>query len=330
MTAAPLPFSARVLNKPVEVLPQNQLETDDLRELLHAVSQTTQRLESTHIALHSQVARLQQELAEANAQLRRSRSLAALGEMAAGIAHEVRNPLASIQLYAQILAEDLADRPEQSELCVKINRAVVGLDAIVRDVLSFARETTIHPEHVTAADLFDRALCHCEALVVTHDIEVVREARGDGSFLADGCLLTQAIANVIRNAIEAMVESQSSKKRLGLYCRRKRTRLPDGRMANRVVLGVDDSGPGIPADVIDRVFNPFFTTRKTGTGLGLAIVHRIVDAHGGHVSIAKASAGGTRVELCLPPTCQQAAAFSDIDPHLTFQSQRLTHSERTS
>ena len=90
------------------------LGLDDLKHLMRAVSETTERLEGTHLALQQEVARLQGELAEANAQLRRSRALAALGEMAAGIAHEVRNPLASIGLYVQMLGEDLADRPPQA------------------------------------------------------------------------------------------------------------------------------------------------------------------------------------------------------------------------
>ena len=115
------------------------LSVDDLRDLMESVTLTTQRLQATHVALQDQVARLQGELTEAKAALRRSEALAALGEMAAGIAHEIRNPLASIQLYAQMLGEDLNDRPPQVELCGKINRAVVTLDAIVRDVHCFAR-----------------------------------------------------------------------------------------------------------------------------------------------------------------------------------------------
>ena len=115
------------------------LGVEDLRELMRSVNETTERLQHTHVTLQQQVASLQKELAEANAQLCRSRSLAALGEMAAGIAHEVRNPLASIGLYVQMLGEDVADRPPLARLCDKIARAVKGLDAIVRDVLMLPR-----------------------------------------------------------------------------------------------------------------------------------------------------------------------------------------------
>jgi signal transduction histidine kinase len=118
---------------------------------------------------------------------------------------------------------------------------------------------------------------------------------------ADAVLVVQALSNVIRNAAEAMAEAGSPQRRLRVSTATQLRRAPQGGRAQRVVLAVDDTGPGISADVLERMFNPFFTTRQTGTGLGLAIVHRIVDAHGGHVSVANRAAGGSTVELCLPP-----------------------------
>ncbi|MHC4416022.1 MAG: sensor histidine kinase [Planctomycetota bacterium] len=281
----------------------SELGIEDLKELMRSVNQTTQRLQLTHAALHRQVARLQGELAEANAQLRRSRSLAALGEMAAGIAHEVRNPLGSIALYVQMLAEDVADRPESAQLCEKIARAVEGLDAIVRDVLLFAKETALGSEPVTAQELIDRALESCRSLLADASVELLTPTADDPlcPLKADPGLIVQSLGNIIRNAVEAMVESSAPRRRLQLAASRQRRRCPDGRRAARIVFSVEDSGPGIDPQALKRMFNPFFTTRKTGTGLGLAIVHRIVDAHGGHVTAANRPDGGARVELCLPP-----------------------------
>jgi signal transduction histidine kinase len=280
-----------------------QLSMDDLRDLMESVTQTTQRLQTTHVALHDQVARLQRELTEANAALRRSQALAALGEMAAGIAHEVRNPLASIQLYAQMLGEDLTDRPPQAELCGRINRAVVTLDAIVRDVLSFARETRLDVQPTTSFDLFDAALHSCAALIAGHKVMVMLEEEPRLSLHADFGLMTQALSNIMRNAIEAMLEHSScdgERTHLRLWAQRRRWRDESGRSQTRIALCVQDSGPGISDDVRDRIFNPFFTTRTTGTGLGLAIVHRIIDAHGGHIQIDNVKPHGARIELCLP------------------------------
>ena len=283
---------------------------DDLRDLMESVTQTTQRLQATHASLLNQVDRLQHELAEANAALRRSQALAALGEMAAGIAHEVRNPRGSIQLYAQMLAEDLADRPAQAELCGKIGRAVINLDGIVRDVLAFARDTTIHPEPTNAQDLLDRAVANCQSLL-RGSIELIRDGRESVHCLtADPGLITQALGNIVRNAVEAMTEANTFRRQLRLGAAKRKMRCANGKTETRIVLSVLDSGPGIPPEVLGRIFNPFFTTRATGTGLGLAIVHRIVDAHGGHVNITNIPTGGTKVELCLP----LKAASSNLRP----------------
>ena len=273
---------------------------DDLRDLMESVDETTRTLQETHVALQRQVVELQGELAEANAQLRRSRSLAALGEMAAGIAHEIRNPLGSIQLYSQLLGEDLADRPETAELCDKISRAVSGLDAIVRDVLLFARETTVTAVDVTARELVDRALEGCDALLADGAIGVAIDVDPALRLQADPGLMTSALGNVIRNAIEAMRESDAAAPELAVTAGCGRTRCPDGHRAEGVHVAVRDTGPGIPAAVVDRIFNPFFTTRASGTGLGLAIVHRIVDAHDGHLKVDSEPGRGTTVTLFIP------------------------------
>ena len=279
------------------------LGLDDLRQLMRTINETTERLQHTHESLQEEVGRIQRELAEANAQLRRSRSLAALGEMAAGIAHEVRNPLASIGLYAQMLVEDLADRPETASLAGKISGAVDRIDTIVRDVLRFARDTSVQPRCVTVAELVEQALENCRATLAEMDVSVVTEAvAGDPLRVeVDPTLMVQAIANVIRNAAEAMAETPDGSRTIRVRAERSMRRLPGGERGDRIVIAVEDSGPGIAPEVLERMFNPFFTTRPTGTGLGLAIVHRIVEAHDGHVVVSNRDEGGATVELCVPP-----------------------------
>jgi len=222
--------------------------------------------------------------------------------MAAGIAHEVRNPLASIQLYVQMLAEDVSEQPQQTELCEKIARAIKGLDDVVRDVLLFARDTKVNTAQFSASMLIDRALESCESLMTDGDITVVRQDAESSQFSlpVDAGLFVLALSNVMRNAADAMIESRSTHRELRTGVSRCMHRNPDGRRAQMAVFSVVDTGPGIDQQVVKRMFNPFFTTRKTGTGLGLAIVHRIVDGHGGHVSVANGSNGGAEVKLFLP------------------------------
>jgi len=308
MTTVASQRAKRTHECPVENPPPGAaIGPDDLRELLQAVTQTTGRLQETHNSLQQEVARLQMELAEANASLTRSRTLAELGQMAAGIAHEIRNPLASLQLYAQMLAEESAARPAEAALCGKITQAVLTMEAIVRNVLAFARQSRISMSPASTGELLRRAATSCEALIVGTSIRLVVADSPGLPLHADVDLLTQALVNVVRNAIEAVAVSINGRAAgdvrgttVRLTAERRRVRCPGGGTALRIVLRVEDDGDGIPAEHRERIFTPFFTTRPTGTGLGLAIVHRIVDAHGGHVRIGQGESGGASVELCLP------------------------------
>lgn len=289
-----------------------RLTPGDLAGLLASFNEVTSRLERTHEELKAEVTRLNRELGEANSRLERSRRLAALGEMAAGIAHEVRNPLGSIRLYARMLEQDLADRPREAGVAGKIQTAAVDLDRIVRDVLAFSREFRLDRAQCHAGELFDRALEAClhDGVPGWRNVRVVRayERRGPVALRADAGLLTQALTNLVRNAIEAMAEAPGRDHRLELDA------IPaDDEGPGWVRLRVTDSGPGVTPDVVARMFNPFFTTRASGTGLGLAIVHRIADAHAGRVAVrnnseARPGGPGATVELILPAACEAGSA----------------------
>lgn len=281
---------------------------DELAEIITAYNQVTEKLQHSHELLQAEVRRLQKELAGANAQLQRSRRLAALGEMAAGIAHEIRNPLGGIALYARMLREDLPEGGDHQQLACRIGEAVRSLDAIVGDVLHFSRELKPRGGAVLPADLFDRALAahrpDIEAADVIVERDLVAEEDEAMAVAGDGDLLQQAMLNLVRNAVDAMAGEEG---RPGVAVERRRLTLGVRREQGQVVLTVADRGPGIAEEDIDRLFNPFFTTRHTGTGLGLAIVHRIVDAHGGAVTVhndetggGDAGRGGAVFELWLP------------------------------
>jgi signal transduction histidine kinase len=245
--------------------------------------------------------------------------------MAAGIAHEIRNPLGAISLNAELLREDVADRPESLSSVDKIRRAAERLDRIVGDVLSFARDTRIHATPTSAKEIFAMALSDCEAVLAKDDVDIRTDIDGDCALVADLPLVAQAVSNLVRNAVEAMRANaiDGQHREVTLSAREARLRTADGSRRGFVVLAVEDTGPGIPAEARERIFNPFFTTREEGTGLGLAIVHRIVDAHGGMTACGEAHTGspaaasrgagrssrGARLELSLPlePTKVTAA-----------------------
>lgn len=296
----------------IETTPRKATTVEELRELMRSVTLATERLESTHGTLQTEVTHLKGELAEANEQLRRSRDLAALGEMAAGIAHEIRNPLGSIRLYVQLLGNDEAATVGQNKICKKIDRAITGLDSIVRDILLFARESSLRVDETQSEELISRVLANCDGLLGHHNI-ILQQSISDQVLVADSGLLVQAISNVLRNAVEASLLDADGEPMVSLEVFRADVRCSNGQRMDRVVIAVEDYGRGIPAKALGRIFNPFFTTRATGTGLGLAIVHRIIDAHGGHVQVRSKEGKGTRIELCLPPDGVQPKEASSAD-----------------
>jgi signal transduction histidine kinase len=201
--------------------------------------------------------------------------------------------------------------------CVeKILRAARRLDRIVGDVLSFARDTRINAVPTSAREILELAASDCEALLERDDVDLRIDVDGDCRLVADGPLVAQAVSNLIRNAAQAMRGMPG--REVTLSAREARLRTADGARRGFIVLAVEDTGPGIPADARERIFNPFFTTREEGTGLGLAIVHRIVDAHGGMTACADATrsaAGrgtGARLELSLPLEPSTVAAAEGV------------------
>jgi PAS domain S-box-containing protein len=218
------------------------------------------------------------------ARLLHTERLSALGEMAARIAHEVRNPLVSIGAAAQVVAEELPDGSPIAGEVQAIAREVKRLDAIVSDFLRFARPR--RPD-VRSADL---------RVVVSESVDLVRikapqhelRVRIDGPLVArcdpDG--VKQVLLNVLLNAVEAtpsgLVECEARV------------------LGSDVVLSVTDRGPGIPNSARNRVFDPFFSTKTRGTGLGLAVSKQIVDEHRGRIRLLSRRGGGTRVVIELP------------------------------
>ena len=262
---------------------------EELGRIILAYSEVTEKLQESHERLERTVHALRNELSEKNKLLERKNRLAALGEMAAGLAHEIRNPLGGIKLYASMLAKDVADRPESAKVVKKVAAGVNHLEALVSQVLQFTRDLNVNVSRMDLAEIVRQVMELSEPQ--RQKANVICHVEGPASLevTADSLLLSQAILNLVLNAAEAM--AGGGELRIGYGPP------PDGSESRQFCLVVQDSGPGIAPEVMERIFNPFFTTKETGTGLGLAIVHRIIEAHDGTIRVSNGREGGARFEV---------------------------------
>ncbi|MFH1110359.1 MAG: ATP-binding protein [Planctomycetota bacterium] len=271
----------------------------DLVTILQTYNDVTERLKRSHETLLDEVARLREELHEKNRELQRRERLAALGEMAAGVAHEIRNPLGGIGLYSSLLERDLVDRPAEREIARRISAGVQNLENIVRGVLSFAGDAEPRFADISLATVLESALLQTTPQASALEAYIDVDPRLAGVELwCDAGQVERALLNLLFNALDAAGSKGRVWVRLGDRDE------PDGL----VPVVVEDDGPGIALDCLQRVFNPFFTTKDHGTGLGLAIVHRIAEAHGGCVRAGNRVGGGARFVLSLPGSVNPDAA----------------------
>ncbi|MBI4229633.1 MAG: sensor histidine kinase [Planctomycetes bacterium] len=247
----------------------------ELLDLLRRFSTMAEGLRRSH-------ERLETELREKNDLLRRRDRLAELGEMAAGVAHEIRNPLGGISLYAGLLVRRL-EEGDTRRLAEKIQEGVRQLETVVHDMLVYTRDARPACAPCDLAVLVREAAPSGEGPLRVE----VEGAHSAVVAAADAGLVRRALDNLVRNACEAMEGRGTLTLRLA-------------EEPSRVRIEVADTGPGVPVEDRERIFNPFFTRKVRGTGLGLAIVHRIVDAHGGAVRVGSSPCGGACFTIVLP------------------------------
>ena len=260
---------------------------EEFGRVILAYSETQELLQQSHDKLAERVKQLTEELGEKNRQLERRNRLAALGEMAAGIAHEIRNPLGAIKLYASLLKTDVSDRPAAAQTVDKITNGVGRLESIVSQVLYFTREIRANPIGCDLAELIRESIDVARARKSESAVRIVASGPETLSATFDPNLLSQALLNLLINAMDACGESGTVTIRYAI----------SGKKRARIT--IEDTGPGLPAEVIDKVFDPFFTTKDHGTGLGLAIVNRIAEAHEGTIEARNLKSGGAVFELMI-------------------------------
>jgi two-component system, NtrC family, sensor histidine kinase HydH len=229
-------------------------------------------------------------LRHAQVSLRRSERLAALGQLTAGLAHELRNPLGTIKASAEMLTKDSTRcRPEvMSEMTGYIVSEVDRVNGLIASFLDFARPLHIRPMRADLQAVIDDVVRQQSDLARSRNVAIsVRMNDGPLWFLFDPDLLKSAISNLVQNAIEASAPGQGVEIRA------------ESRDEN-VMIFVSDHGEGIQAQNLESIFNPFFTTKPHGTGLGLAIVSKIIDEHEGRINVFSEAGAGTTFELTLP------------------------------
>jgi signal transduction histidine kinase len=221
--------------------------------------------------------------------------LAAVGEMAAAIAHEVKNPLAGIEVMAGLLRRRLPDAEAQSVLGDIINEAKMA-NAIVQEVLEFVRPMRLLMEHTGVAEAVQAAVQLADTQARRGEIAVDVQVPADLPLIqGDQHQLAQLFTNLLTNAYEAM-EGRGQVRISAM-----RVHIDDGADGRDAVqVEVTDDGPGMPREVAEHIFAPFYTTKAQGSGLGLAIVRKIVDAHDGQIDMKTAPGRGTTIRVTLP------------------------------
>jgi len=220
----------------------------------------------------------------------RSERLASLGRMAAGIAHEVRNPLSSIKGFAQYFRKKFDSKSEDANYAAVMIKEVDRLNRVIQDLLNFARPQELDLRLHDVTQIISHSLRLIESDAAEKGIQIRTEFDDNlPPIMLDSDLITQALLNLFLNAVEAMEQG-------GLLSVRA------AQQEATVLITITDTGTGIAPENIPRLFDPFFTSKKSGTGLGLAIVHRIIENHQGEIEVESEVGNGTTVRLVLPLT----------------------------
>ncbi len=242
----------------------------EIAGLMETLNKAAERL----AASYQTIASLQREIAEKDRRLARKTRLEDLGRMTAGLAHEIRNPLAGIQLYASMLRRDLEGDPPKARVLDRVLSAVSGLERLVEDMLAYGRDLDPRRAPSPLGPLVEEALGLARAALEEKSIRVELDIDGACAEV-DAEMMRRVFLNIILNAAQAMDHGGTLTIR--------------GRGGS---VSFTDTGPGIPQEVMGRLFAPFVTTKARGTGLGLALAQKVVEAHGGSIEARNNPEGG--------------------------------------
>lgn len=293
---------ARRMARPIQALMQG-VAAVGRGDFGHRIEVTSEdelgQLSASFNEMSAQLARVR-DLEE---RLRRADRLAALGTMAAGIAHDIRNPLTSILIFSQLMSLHHDDPDVREKFNRVVPRELERVQAVIEDMMELARPATVHREPVNLNDLLTQVLELYEGQANGQSIKIAREYEPDLPFcMADRKRLHRCYSNIVSNAIQAMPTGGD----LSVRTRQVSTMvfpnasLSDPRPEPAIQVTISDTGQGIPADRLSRIFDPFFTTKEKGMGLGMAITHRIIEDHKGTIDVQSEEGLGTTLTVHLP------------------------------
>lgn len=276
------------LASPIQLLPRNEFGRVGM-----SFNQMLERIEEGQRQVQKQleaISKANRQLQETQQSLVRSEKLASVGQLAAGIAHEVGNPLAAISGYVGLLRDGELDAEEQKDVLERVQKQLDRIREIIRNLLDFSREDASAFSAVSIVACIDDALALIRALPASKGVRLTCETSPDARVYAAQGHLVQVLINLLMNALDAVSESSRGGEILIRV-----------EVADEVEIHVSDNGPGIPEALLHRVFDPFYTTKEPGkgTGLGLAISSRLVEDMRGKLTL-ESSERGTTFTVHLP------------------------------
>ena len=263
--------------------------------LTHQLAEASREEARRYKTVAEQLSDANRQLREAEAAVRRSERLAALGQLSAGLAHELRNPMGTMKASAEMLARNVEGSNDVArEMAGFISSEVDRTNSLITRFLDFARPMALRLGKTNVSEVIDRAIAELKRHQPPFDVVVQKSYSPDvHATLLDAELMERAIYNLLLNAAQASPPKGTITVQ---------TRDADGRLEIAVI----DSGSGIERQHLENIFNPFFTTKSNGVGLGLAIISKIVDEHGGKITVDSAAGSGSTFRLYLPFREQEA------------------------
>lgn len=245
----------------------------DIEHLVKIFNDSVERLRQSY----EKIAELRKQIAEKDEQLRQKSRLEIMGQFSSFISHEIRNPLAGLELQARLLKQKVKDE-EAQRIIDNMLECISSLNRFINDVLSSVSRIEARKITIKLAPLIEEAISQVNHKLTQKAIRVIQQVPADSNVFADPVLIVRAISNLISNSADAVPNGGE-------------IRISAIFSSEKARITISDNGGGIPAEILPKLFTEFTTTKKTGTGLGLALVKRIVEAHDGTITASNVESG---------------------------------------